>query len=142
MPVTTPAETPLNNPEDNPIMVPVFADAAKIILTAGAPRPPLTTDTVTQIRITPVPIATFFSICSYVSSYSWNSVTIVCPSSPRVNTYRVPWKYASSSESVYPKYMFSCELYATSSKYSLEMYTALTFSTKYISLSSSVTRFV
>jgi hypothetical protein len=44
-----------------------FADAANIILTAGA-APPVAADTVTQTRITPVPIATFLIAFSYVSS--------------------------------------------------------------------------
>ena len=48
-----------------------FAEAAKIILTAGA-EPPVTTDTVTHNKITPVPVTTFFIIWSYVSSYFSN----------------------------------------------------------------------
>ena len=41
------------------ITVPVFAAAANITLTAGTPTPADTTDTVAQIKTTPVPIATF-----------------------------------------------------------------------------------
>ena len=39
IPLTTPADTPLNTPDESAIIVPVLAEAAKIILTAGAPAP-------------------------------------------------------------------------------------------------------
>ena len=78
-------------PDDNANVAPVFADVAKTILTAaGAPTPPEATETVAQTKITPVPIATFLITCSYVSSYFSKVFVVVCPSSPRVNTYLVP----------------------------------------------------
>ena len=46
----------------------VVADAANIMLTAGAPTPADTTETVTHTRMTPVPIATFLSIVSVALS--------------------------------------------------------------------------
>ena len=45
--------------DDSANAVAVFADAAKTKLTGATPAPPVTTDTVTQISITPVPMATF-----------------------------------------------------------------------------------
>ena len=56
-------------PEESPMIAPVFADAAKIRLTAGAPRPPVIAETVTQSSITPEPMITFRITLSYVSSY-------------------------------------------------------------------------
>lgn len=60
IPRTIPAVTPPNAAEETAINAPVFALAAKIIETAGAPSPAVTYDTVTHTSITPAPIATFF----------------------------------------------------------------------------------
>ena len=64
IPVTTPDASAPIPPEESAITVPVFADAAKTKLIAGAPTPPDTTETVTQIKMTPEPITTFLSACS------------------------------------------------------------------------------
>lgn len=48
------------------IVLAVVADAAKIMLTAGAPAPADTTETVTHTRMTPVPMAIFLSMVSAV----------------------------------------------------------------------------
>ena len=60
-PVTMPAATPPMMPPDRAILVPLWAATEKIMLTAGAPNPALTRETVTHTRMTPVPMATFFS---------------------------------------------------------------------------------
>ena len=60
-PVTIPVVIPLINVPDSANVVALFADAANITLTAGV-EPAVTIETVTQINITPVPIATFFNI--------------------------------------------------------------------------------
>ena len=59
---------PPNAAEEIAKVFAVVADAANIMLTAGAPTPADTTETVTQTRMTPVPIATFFSIVSVETS--------------------------------------------------------------------------
>ena len=68
IPLTTPAEMPPNAAEEIAKVCAVVAEAANIMLTAGAPTPADTAETVTQTRITPVPIATFFSIVSVETS--------------------------------------------------------------------------
>ena len=61
------------------------------VISAGAPAPTLTTDTVTQTKITPVPIATFFITCWLsVSATSCNFSTVVVPSSLKLKIYLSP----------------------------------------------------
>ena len=73
IPLTTPADTPPIAAEDNANAVPVFAAAVKIKFTAvGVAAPAVKYDTATQIRITPVPIATFLMI-----SYDLNAAGVV-----------------------------------------------------------------
>ena len=67
-PTLTPAVIPPNAAEEIAKVFAVVADAANIMLTAGAPTPADTTETVTQTRITPVPMATFLSIVSVDTS--------------------------------------------------------------------------
>ena len=58
MAVDIPAMEPPMAPPDTAAPAAVLADTAKIMLTAGA-TPPVTAETVTHTRITPVPMATF-----------------------------------------------------------------------------------
>ena len=57
-----PEAAPPITPDDNAHTVPDLAATAKTELTAAAPTPPDTADTVTQINMTPVPTATFLII--------------------------------------------------------------------------------
>ena len=68
MPLTTPAEIPPKAADETAKVFAAVADAANIMLTAGAPVPADTTETVTQTRMTPVPTATFLSIVSVDTS--------------------------------------------------------------------------
>ena len=79
-----PAVSALIAPMERAASVPVLAATANIMLTAGADGA-ASAETVMQTRITPLPIATFFTTVLKVSS-SWASkaLTIVCPSSPTV----------------------------------------------------------